>query len=545
MALPARPSRRALAAAAAVALAGCAGIDLNVNRRTPGTIADGRFAPGRPPAARFGADPARTCPAGEPMSILADEMVQLGAENHRAPALPDGRLCQIAEALLAWDAAGPPPRPGVVAFAAAASGLPTQVAPPVITDLETEDGKLIADRVGETIGRFAARVQQPRFGVATQRVRHGVTKLVLVLADLPVDLQPVPRRLALGETAVIAGTFLGDVKNPAVYVSDVMGHLSEPPVLPGAAFRAEVTCGPRPGRIQVEIRGEVDGRPAVLESFPIACATDLPASVPVVDPDVWPADPAGQARRLAAVANAERAAVGLPPLAWDEQLAAVAGSVSEALRDEAKAGAARSAVKVGERLLAVGIASTVVLQNPAEGRNVEAVSERFLSSPGHRANLMSPEVNTFGAGVVPVPLADGTPGVIVTELLIKELPPIDVEKVRGQLRAAVAAKRRAARAAPLADDPALDELAEGYATAMAAAHGAPPKAVSDALDAALRHGFRAVNVISGARSDPMDFAEEPSVIGGGTVLGVGVAQGMHPVLGRHGIYVVVLVGQRR
>jgi hypothetical protein len=52
-------------------------------------------------------------------------------------------------------------------------------------------------------------------------------------------------------------------------------------------------------------------------------------------------------------------------------------------------------------------------------------------------------------------------------------------------------------------------------------------------------------MVTGAKQEPLDFAEEPQIVSSGRSLGVGVAQGRHPVLGRNATYVTIMVGTPR
>lgn len=243
--------------------------------------------------------------------------------------------------------------------------------------------------------------------------------------------------------------------------------------------------------------------------------------------------------------NAERTAVGIPALAWDDAVAGVARGISETIRDHVRSGSYDIPGDVVERLKKVGVASPLVLQNPSQARTAEEALEQLLSSPGHRANVMNPDVNRAGVGIVPETSKEGASSVFVTQLFIKELPPLDPEVVRKKLRDAVERKRRDARRSPVTFDPTLDGVAEKYAQELAKAGGTLPPDRKAELTAPLHKGFKTVQVLSGARADPLDFAEEPEVVSAGKFAGVGVAIGMHPTLGRNAVYAVIVVGSKR
>ncbi|HSB20765.1 MAG TPA: CAP domain-containing protein [Anaeromyxobacteraceae bacterium] len=517
-----------------------------------GKVVEGKFLPGRPPAARFGDNPEETCKDDTLARSLQDQLEDLARRSKTAVPRPDGRLCAAAESFLGWDLREPPPREGVLAFVSSSVGLPVPVRRYQNVMIATDDSRILAEKLLQPIGDFAVGAQAPRYGIATQRKggsmrgpSEGSTRLVLLLLDIPYSLDPLPRRLAPGEKAVISGKVLGEYRNPKVTVSDVMGKVSSPPATPGTAFQAEVACGDKPGRIQLELAAELGGSPTLVARFPVACGTELPTSVPVAKPSPWPAETAQQEKRMFEALNAERTAVGIPALAWDEPVAGVARGISEAIRDEVRRGSYDVPGDVVQRLKSVGVASPLVLQNPSQARSAEEALEQLLSSPGHRASIMNPDVNRAGVGIVPETGKEGASSVFVTQLFIKQLPPLDPAEVRKKLRDAVERKRRDARQSPVTFDPTLDGVAEKYAQELAQAGGTLAPERKTALTAPLNKGFKTVQVLAGARADPLDFAEEPEVVSAGKFAGVGVAIGMHPTLGRNAVYAVIVVGSKR
>ena len=81
---------------------------------------------------------------------------------------------------------------------------------------------------------------------------------------------------------------------------------------------------------------------------------------------------------------------------------------------------------------------------------------------------------------------------------------------------------------------------------MAAAGGNISNARHSQLVSPLYRSFRTVDLLSGAKGDPMEFADEKTVITSKEkAMGIGVAQGDHPVLGKNATYVVLLFGTRK
>ena len=98
--------------------------------------------------------------------------------------------------------------------------------------------------------------------------------------------------------------------------------------------------------------------------------------------------------------NRERAAYGLPPLKWDEALA-------NAARQHAEVMAAQRSLSHGfpgelslpSRATRAGARFSWLSKNVAAGPNTENISEQWMESPNHRANLLDADMDTIGAGV--------------------------------------------------------------------------------------------------------------------------------------------------
>jgi uncharacterized protein YkwD len=539
-----RPSptlRRLALLALPLALGACAAIE--ANRRVPGVVVAGSFAPARPPSVRLGADPTRTCPQGGHYSATYEQLARQVAEQGAAAAQADGQLCAVAEAFLGWT--GDPPREAVRAFVARHYGLVSTTLQVVVNKLDSEDTRLVGEAVAKVIVQFANQVPTARYGLAADRIAKGKTLVIIVLDSPRVALgPPLPRRLEPGEKAVLAGTLLGDLENPKVAISDAQGVVSEPPQKPGKAFQAELSCGQRPGRIVVEISGEEMGNEALMANLSVPCGgPPLPTTVAVAPPP-WPVAVAEQEALLQKGIDAERAEGGLPPLTWSEPIARIARSVSESIRDSAAKGGVSVPVNIVQRLGDADIQAPVILQNPAAGPTAEAASERLLQSPSHRANLMSTEVTTAGVGVALGNDKAGKPQAYLTQLFVKIQPPPDVPAAKQAIREAIDRKRAAEKLGRLAADPALEKLASDYAAVVAAAGGPPPKARTDELVKALRKGYRDIVFLVDSRIDLADFAEDPNALAGGKLVGLGAALGRHPRLGKNTLFVVLIIGNK-
>lgn len=534
--------------ASVLLLAGCAGA-LGANKRSPGTIENGAFKPARPAAASYGPDPALTCPDRGINQLVADEI--------GGTAQPEGRLCAVADTLLGWPGENDIPPESVVAVISNDFGLPQAVRKLLITNVNTAEKrgersesatsgvseKDVATMIAEPIRNFVSSAQVPRYGLITDRVRQGVTRVVLVMQDQNLEMKPLPRKLNAGQSATLSGKVLGALQNPKVQYTDAVGKLEKPEQQPGKAFSADLKCGDRPGKMIVQITAEQEGADVMVANFPVACGTDLPVAAQIPGggkAGATTTDPAAAEKQLADMVNQDRTSAGLKPLKVDDNLAKVARSLSD---DRAK-GKGVTGQEVQRRLEELDISSPTVLVSAAQALSAEDAFTRLENSPQDRANAMNTEMTDVGVGVAQGPPINNKPVLVVTELFIKQLPPPNPGEVKSKLYEAINRRRSDARAGALTKDPQLEEIAQSYATQMAKDKGKVPKEKVSEIEAPLYKSFASVNELGGVRADPMEFAEEPGIVGDASLVGVGVGIGSSPQFGRNSTYVVVLLGKK-
>jgi uncharacterized protein YkwD len=107
------------------------------------------------------------------------------------------------------------------------------------------------------------------------------------------------------------------------------------------------------------------------------------------------------AEQIFALANDARARVGVGRLEWDPALAAAALEHCQRMAMEGP-----SAHRYGgepdlsSRAAQAGAHFSVIEENVAVGPSADAIHEEWMQSPGHRANLLSPDVDRVGVAVV-------------------------------------------------------------------------------------------------------------------------------------------------
>jgi uncharacterized protein YkwD len=150
-------------------------------------------------------------------------------------------------------------------------------------------------------------------------------------------------------------------------------------------------------------------------AVPIGVVTPAtPAPAPARPPTAWPttsdcpvpARAAADARVIVSLVNAERAAVGLSPLAFSAPLSGVAhrhacdNAARQTISHDGSDGST-----LAQRLERGGIAVRMGAENTGLGFSSPQIAmERWMKSPGHRANILTPEITLIGVGQ-----ADGVP----------------------------------------------------------------------------------------------------------------------------------------
>jgi uncharacterized protein YkwD len=530
--------------ALALVVSGCAAQSA-ATKREPGTLKDGVFTPMVPPAASYGVDPSLgPCPEGSVVRMVEDMVAKAATKAGKPIPKLDPQLCAMSSALSGWDLTTDLPADLVYPQLLHYFGRPESVVRPVINVVRDEDPAVVAKRVYDGLANIAFTMKNPIYGLTTWRATKKVTGVVLLILDQNIELSaPVPRHLDAGQKATIAGKIVvpGDFEKSAVIVSDVAGTLNADRKPIAESFSTQVSCGDKAGTILVQIRGELPGMATPLANFPIACGSALAVGAVVPPPPPATFDIAATEKELFDFINAERAAIGLAPLTIDVDVAKVARGIAEGLRNQAMGQGGGSPDLPGQ-LKAAGVVSGLILQNQIRGRSAYEADQQFLASPVHHSNMLNGAASHVGIGVAVLEAKENQPATLyVTELFVKELPEVDVAKVKDALRVAMARKRADARTNELKSDVKLEDVAQKYADALAASKGDVPQAQVEEITAPLYKGYKTVSIMLGARPEVADFAEEPKVVSDGKVVGLGLAQGFHPVLGKNALYVVLLI----
>ena len=124
-------------------------------------------------------------------------------------------------------------------------------------------------------------------------------------------------------------------------------------------------------------------------------------------------------KRILALANQARSQAGAPPLVWDPALAAAARKHCERMVAEGPISHRYGGEPdLSERASIDGAHFSLIEENIAVGSNPGEIHDGWMNSPGHRRNLLNPEVDHVGISVIMrgssmYAVADYSKGVVV------------------------------------------------------------------------------------------------------------------------------------
>ncbi len=379
----------------------------------------------------------------------------------------------------------------------------------------------------------AGRFRLMGVGVAANGSRQ---RMVLALLESFVELSPVARSVpvppvmpgkAMDVPVPISGVMLPPYTRPEVLLTDPAGQVariavtSMPVKGDGHAsairFLGTFHCLTR-GRYQIEVAGEDRLGSTVLANFPVYCGAPAPRELSVVHeappsrPFTDAADVEGQLLRLL---HADRSRAGLPPLMPNPRLAEVARAHSLDMRDHDFLGHVSPRTgDAGDRARRAGIQAPVLLENLARAYSPPEAEKSLMESPGHRANILSKDIDEVGIGVQMKALPGGQRELFVTQLFRRAPEAFDPEHTPQQALSRVQNLRESAHLPAFTVDPELMALAQSTATALSKGRLAEDK-VGTPTEAALREmkgRYRLLRTVLAVTTDAKNLGPSPSLL---------------------------------
>lgn len=484
-------------------------------------------------------------------SSPAAEAIERGvARAGRGAIVGDGRLGLLASwvAEILGEGATPPPHE-VVEFFAHHLGIvePT----PHLLILGQPDAAALEDAVERSVSQFLSRQPYSRYG-GTVVQRDGIALVVIVLTGRWIELEPLPRRVLPGSAIALRGRLLEGYSRPTLLVAKPNGEFVRSAGGSGPSFSFDVPTAEE-GTYGVELLAEGPRGITVVANFPVYVGVPIPDRIAfdgaTEGGDESRGDPGEVARALLSQINRTRAEAGVPALLPHPELTEIALAHSRDMLENGFVG--HTSPRTGtapERVERAGIRTGLVLENIGRGYGAGEIHRGLLQSPGHRANLLNPDVTHVGIGVVAE--REGTrTAYLATQVFVRMGREIDVGAAPDRLFRAIQEGRSARGAPPVEVDPNLAKAAQDAAKR----YFAEPRlrqqdAVDDATGSLRRFGiaFRRVGgvmVVVTTLEEAMRL--EPTFDPEVRYVGIGVAQGVRPDSAPNAIAVVILLAWPR
>lgn len=365
--------------------------------------------------------------------------------------------------------------------------------------------------------------------------------ICVVIARRPYGIDTTPRHAELDAEWVVRGELPPGYREPLGSVMYPTGRIERFDVVTdGRRFELSVPTGSVPGTLLVGIDGVGATGPGKLLQLSVEVGRPPPRTLFV---DIAPEDPAfddlaAAERHAVELINADRAALGLPALAVDPELAAIARGHSVDMRDHAFFGHSSPRTGLaGDRLEAAGYRANAHAENLAVNDTLGEAQASLMASVGHRSNLVSEHVTHVGVGLARRD-RDGDTEWHVTQLFARPVEDVDPAAAAASLAGRVDRARAADGLEPLPRDAALAAVAQrGARRAVELDLEEVAELVGDDLRAA-GPGGAAIAVFVVPELDGLELpatTRDPEATG----LGVGVYQDPDDPRGRIGVVIIV------
>ena len=249
-----------------------------------------------------------------------------------------------------------------------------------------------------------ARGRYTHFAVGVTRFPNQ-KKMVstLLLGKRPALLDPLPVCPPPGSRLKLRMQLLKGYRHARWLLTTPKGEVQDDTLLyEEGAWSGTVPLDSGKGTYQMEIVVRGPAGPEVAALFPLYVGVERPA-IPTVKlhpaPERYKTPEDAEAALLKLI-NKERLRAGLPALTPSEELSTVAREHSlQLLADRHAAHRTSATGSLLDRLRRSEIPFSRALENVSLSPSPEAAHERFMESPGHRLNVLDPDVTVAGIGI--------------------------------------------------------------------------------------------------------------------------------------------------
>ncbi|MFO0712973.1 MAG: CAP domain-containing protein [Sandaracinus sp.] len=498
---------------------------------------------------------ATAIPAGDPVlggadSSAVSEGVAAAASARGTTIAGDPRLATLSDWIV--DRLGPggePPDTTITDFYAWNLGL-VEPSPHIIV-LGLPNQASIRESVEHSVTNFLERQSYTHWGAAV-RARSGLWVIVVTLSWRHTSLEAVPRTLAAGTPIAVRGQLAEGYSTPTFVIQSPSGDVRRLPAGSGRDLDMRIPTTTA-GAYRVEILGRGPQGEGVIANFPVYVGQEPPTSLHLSGTGGSSGGEAASAEDVSAellrLIQEERRQQGLAALEHDPRLDAVALAHSVDMRDhDFVAHTSPTTGTAADRARTAQLQTGLVLENIGRGYSAAEIHRGLLGSPGHRANLINPDVNTVGLGVV-IDEEDGRRAYIATQLFLRFAREIDTSAAPAHLLEMMNRARSARGARPLETEPNLQNAAQEAASAYFSDPTLTTQSTVDRASASMRRyaiAFRRIGGVMAVVSDVEEAGQlEPTLTDDVDYVGIGVAQGTRPDSEPNAISVVIMLGWAR
>jgi uncharacterized protein YkwD len=216
------------------------------------------------------------------------------------------------------------------------------------------------------------------------------------------DIEPLPTSVRIGTWLDFRAQLLVAASSVSVLVLGPRGRPERVPAsFDGERARARFRAD-REGMFLVQLLATVEGGPRpVAEALVFAGASPNPTFSGVRAPGEEAAadESTAPAESLLAMLNAARSSEGLPALALDARLTAVAEAHAEAMRRTRRVAHDSGDGSPLDRATAANLSLSALGENVAHASDAAHAHRALWASPSHRSNLLDPRFEAIGIGI--------------------------------------------------------------------------------------------------------------------------------------------------
>lgn len=468
----------------------------------------------------------------------------LGDGCQEAQLLPDGRLSQLAEAL-AQDLAGQARTPdaALVSFHARRLGL-SEPTP----QLWIGNGSNSAAVVPALRAALPAAAQggATHCGAAAVRGGYGVLVVAAFVRRVLALEQPVARELSVDVPLHLSGRLAPGYGQATLATTDPAGKVARTELAQGSAIEQRVAF-PSPGAYTLELLATGPEGVTVVAMFPVAVGMPFDRTPPRAAAGEVERDASAVERRLLARIAEERQKRNLPALELHPGLSAVALAHSTDMHENHfVAHTSKQTGEARDRVQRAGLRTTLLLENIGRGYGADEIHAGLMESPGHRANILHPDVRLLGMGVIAETEGERT-AFLATQLFATLAEPVNWESAQADLFRAIANARKQHKRGNTTLDGALSRAAQTGADNYVRRPNSNEQALLDQAMRGVRSlpgDAKALTAALVKAEDLAQVAESPELLDPRLVaLGVGVAP--LPQGSSHALAVVLLLALRQ